>query len=1038
MKNRRILSFAILLFMAVVLHAQTGVTIRLNSITDGSTVTLDDQHTYGVTDDGAVGIEQRYSLSTDYSVTLTTTMCSSPYRLALFLDELDIDPHDTLYIYDGPGTSSPVLFKINNALNAQLLYHAIYVSPTNASQTLTIRFRASGASDGTHLGFTFRAQCAIPCEVVTAVIDTFYYRTVDGQVVQTSTYVDAETYDTTFHPITGQIVQIDTQHYRGLNLCQGQGVILCGHGEYTRHTGYYTPSDATSTFTWTLGNGDSIVSVGGTQVLYDGYVDFDCYDVNLYIEDAAGCRSGNHETVQVRIAQNPIKTILPFSAICQSDSILVDVGYEGANARLILQHITFRRVESKINDVKTFIPDGLNCSQPCYEAPVFFTEFPVGRTIQSAEDVCSICINYEHSFMGDYRLSIICPTGATAVLKFAASGYDPGIPSGAPEGSYGGSGTYTGYPYGAPNDGTWDGSSGQYCDSIYNMYGVGLDYCFSRNGDYLLVDGRSADQPVFNAASGTYLGSSGYTISVQNYQFETIPPPYSRQGQSATGTFTTKQPSDYENKTNYYTPYSDFSELIGCPLNGEWNIQVCDYWRVDNGWVFSWSMDICDVSAGNGCEYQVGIDSVTWEPDPAHSSIDATGRYRGLVVSEIDSVKSFVHCQDTAGIFPILLHVYDEFGCQWDTSANLPVAWNPSPDLGDDTVLCDVESIILDASDRHTGTENYTYIWEPTGDTTSTLRTLTGTGTDVTYSVEVTNHYSTHLSCYARDTIVVKLHVTPVPNIDPGVYPLEGCEPYTVSFTNNSLYGEYYLWDFGDSTTSTDKHVSHTYPAGVYDIKYYVYTDGGCIDSLIYPSMVRVFHSPVADFTWDPVYPTVLSPVIHLQNRTEPAISGNNYFWEIQYDRDNPYSFHTLRDEHPTFRWESDLHDVSGSYAIRLIARTDNYTSGGVMLQCADTAETAVLVVNDFLQFPNVVTPNGDGINDRFVIGNLVTGFSYPVNRLDIYNRWGVRVYHMENIASEDDFWDPSNEPAGTYYYRFSARGFTGDIDHNGTVEVIK
>ena len=84
-----------------------------------------------------------------------------------------------------------------------------------------------------------------------------------------------------------------------------------------------------------------------------------------------------------------------------------------------------------------------------------------------------------------------------------------------------------------------------------------------------------------------------------------------------------------------------------------------------------------------------------------------------------------------------------------------------------------------------------------------------------------------------------------------------------------------------------------------------------------------------------------------------------------------------------------------------------------------------------------MVTPNGDGINDRFVIGNLVEGKAYPYSTLDIYNKWGARVFHRENISSDSDFWDPADMPDGTYFYRFTARGYSGNIEHNGAIEVI-
>ena len=90
------------------------------------------------------------------------------------------------------------------------------------------------------------------------------------------------------------------------------------------------------------------------------------------------------------------------------------------------------------------------------------------------------------------------------------------------------------------------------------------------------------------------------------------------------------------------------------------------------------------------------------------------------------------------------------------------------------------------------------------------------------------------------------------------------------------------------------------------------------------------------------------------------------------------------------------------------------------------------------LRFPNLVTPNGDGVNDRFVIGNLVNGMGYPINQLDIYNKWGTRVYHRENISNDEDFWDPKDMPTGTYFYRFSAKGYNGNIEHNGSIEVVR
>ena len=90
-----------------------------------------------------------------------------------------------------------------------------------------------------------------------------------------------------------------------------------------------------------------------------------------------------------------------------------------------------------------------------------------------------------------------------------------------------------------------------------------------------------------------------------------------------------------------------------------------------------------------------------------------------------------------------------------------------------------------------------------------------------------------------------------------------------------------------------------------------------------------------------------------------------------------------------------------------------------------------------FLQFPNVVTPNGDGINDRFVIRNLLWEDCYPKNELFIFNRWGERVFYKENISEDGDFWNPEGLPAGTYYFRFVGRGAAKQLDRRGVIEVV-
>lgn len=1081
---KRIILIIALICLAgcVNLYAQEGVTpVNLDASTNGDTIDGVSPQSVYLYDDGgpaAGGNPGNYNGGHDYIIHVTGDCESldSLNHLTVVIKEYDILCHDTLYIYDGGSINSPLLTKINNcyASNSNSAYS---ISSTNTEKMLTIRFRSTIDTTNSAKGFHLVFQCQRACEKVVAYIENQFERTdLHGNVIsslktkqvpdQFDTLFVKDTvtvYDTiwddtnhiTFHTIprdsifnTDSVIKVDTISWvEGALICQGQGIIFHGHGTYTNNTGWYTPHDTSSIFNWNF-TIDTLNERGATAPFFGGYRQVDCYDVTLVIEDENGCKSNNLPKIQVRIAQNPIKTIYDLTPVCSADSLTVSVGYDGDNGTLTLKKIEQITRKSKVNQVRTFIPDGPRCSKPCYDAPVTFNEFG-SKKVTSAADICSICVRYEHSFMGDYELSIICPiydeldpTGpGKAVLKYKEP---PSFP--IPEGTSRGGGRYTGVPYQIGGDDAADhmtgapGCGGDNCDSADNPYGKGFNYCFSRNESYTLVNGSPAD--ISPIPEGCGIASSTHVASY-SYNQPAIPAGYCKAGQYAGPvTVTTKDSSDYINQLNYFVPASDFHELIGCPLDGTWQIKLCDFWAIDNGWVFSWGMDICGVSAGGGCHYQVGIDSVVWHPDTNYDTDFRDGLYRGLQINKRigNASTAYIKSPDTSGDFTINLHIYDEFGCRWDTVTHISTVYTPTPHLGNDTILCGVNTIPLDARDKHSQSGISTFQWEPTGDTAGVIETLKGVYKTTTYVVQAINT-DKGTSCPARDTIVVHVNPQPVPSFDPGIYPLEGCEPFTINIDNTTTYGDKYRWVFGDGSYSTLRDPSHSYKAGTYDLKYYVESDKGCKDSLIFLDLITVHPSPQASFTWDPVYVNTEHPTINLRNTTTPDDGNNTYFWEIQYDKDRPYSFHTLTETSPTFEWTaSEGQDLAGSYAIRLIARSDNRGPSGRLIQCIDTVENNIIIINDMLRFPSVITPNGDGINDIFIIENLVEGLAYPINTLDIYDKWGSRVFHATNISSRDQFWDPSrhNVPAGTYFYRFSGKGYKGNIEHNGVVEVIK
>uniref|UniRef100_UPI002FDEF876 gliding motility-associated C-terminal domain-containing protein n=1 Tax=Flavobacterium sp. TaxID=239 RepID=UPI002FDEF876 len=82
-------------------------------------------------------------------------------------------------------------------------------------------------------------------------------------------------------------------------------------------------------------------------------------------------------------------------------------------------------------------------------------------------------------------------------------------------------------------------------------------------------------------------------------------------------------------------------------------------------------------------------------------------------------------------------------------------------------------------------------------------------------------------------------------------------------------------------------------------------------------------------------------------------------------------------------------------------------------------------VSEDDLEIFNLVTPNGDGDNDVFVIRNIEL---YPNNTVEIYNRWGIRVYETKGYGQNGQYFRGISEgrvtisqaselPVGTYFY---------------------
>ena len=76
----------------------------------------------------------------------------------------------------------------------------------------------------------------------------------------------------------------------------------------------------------------------------------------------------------------------------------------------------------------------------------------------------------------------------------------------------------------------------------------------------------------------------------------------------------------------------------------------------------------------------------------------------------------------------------------------------------------------------------------------------------------------------------------------------------------------------------------------------------------------------------------------------------------------------------------------------------------------------------------NAISPNGDALNEKFVIDNIEDAVCYPENTVEIYNREGLLVFETKNYNNTDNAFDGTSRgktflsqssglPSGTYFY---------------------
>jgi gliding motility-associated-like protein len=100
---------------------------------------------------------------------------------------------------------------------------------------------------------------------------------------------------------------------------------------------------------------------------------------------------------------------------------------------------------------------------------------------------------------------------------------------------------------------------------------------------------------------------------------------------------------------------------------------------------------------------------------------------------------------------------------------------------------------------------------------------------------------------------------------------------------------------------------------------------------------------------------------------------------------------------------------------------------------CTATDQVTVKILK-LVKPPNAFSPNGDGINDKWMIPNLS---DYPGAYVEIFNRYGQKIFYSSGY---NDPWDGKLKgtplPVATYYYVITLKNGFEPI--KGSVTIIR
>ena len=414
------------------------------------------------------------------------------------------------------------------------------------------------------------------------------------------------------------------------------------------------------------------------------------------------------------------------------------------------------------------------------------------------------------------------------------------------------------------------------------------------------------------------------------------------------------------------------------------------------------------------------VDGVTTFSDSSKANYNAINKWTWNLGNHSDTVVSnnrpLPNTYAASGTYNITLQVVTDSGCK-SAIETTAIVVHPKP-----VVKFTMPSICLpngigqffDNSTITDGTQSqFTYSWKfgdlPNG--------IPSTAKNPLHQYTATGPFIVKLAVTSANSCVDSLAqqistIYPQPKADFSFTPTDTCLGGTFYFTDksNGRSGTItnWFWSLGDGTTALVQNPVRKYGSVQnFTVSLYIKNQQNCNSDTVSKSLV-VYAYPIANAGPD-------IKVLEGGNASIKATASGNslqYLWTPGNYLNNA----------------NTLQPVTTPFADITYKLTVTATGG-----CKASDEVMVLVLKS-VGIPNAFSPNGDGINDTWIIQYLE---SYPGSTVEVFNRYGQQVFSSVGYSQPWNGTVKGNAlPVGVYYYIINPKN--GRLPYTGSVSILK